>query len=72
MSLEAVREFFASLWGLWLLALLVGIAAWAFWPRNRARFEDASRIPLRDEEPGRKEDRPTRDGGELDRDADKH
>lgn len=72
MSLEAIREFFASLWALWLMAIFIGIAVWAFWPRNRKRFEDASRIPLRDDEPVQREGRPDRDGGELDKDADKH
>jgi len=69
--LDAIREFFASVWGLWLMAVFVGIVIWAFWPRNRERFEDASRIPLRDDEPVRSKGRPDSDGGELERDADK-
>lgn len=32
-----------------LLASFVGITVWAYSARNRARFEDASRLPLSDE-----------------------
>lgn len=71
MSLEAIREFFASVWGLWLMAVFIGIVVWAFWPRNRKRFEEASRIPLCDDEPRPTESRPGQNGGELERDAGK-
>ncbi len=71
MSLEAIREFFASVWGLWLMAVFIGIVVWAFWPRNRKRFEEASRIPLRDDEPRPRDGGQGPDGGELERDADK-
>jgi cytochrome c oxidase cbb3-type subunit 4 len=34
---------------LYFVAMFLGIALYAFWPRNRSRFEDAAHIPLREE-----------------------
>lgn len=34
---------------LYFVAMFFGIAAYAFWPRNKARFEDAAAIPLRED-----------------------
>ena len=31
--------------------LFIGIVAWVFWPRNKARFERYGRIPLEDPPP---------------------
>lgn len=33
----------------YLVVLFVGVLAYALWPRNRKKFEDASRIPLRED-----------------------
>lgn len=30
--------------------MFAGIAAWACWPNNRARFEEAAGLPFQDEE----------------------
>jgi cytochrome c oxidase cbb3-type subunit 4 len=38
-----------SLWVVWLMGVFLAIAVWAYWPRNRARFEAHARIPLDDE-----------------------
>jgi cbb3-type cytochrome oxidase subunit 3 len=49
-----MAEFYSalkSLWVVWLIAIFVSIAVWAYWPRNRKRFEAHARIPLRDGEP---------------------
>ena len=48
--MEAIYEFIRSLWVVWLMALFLGIIAWAFWPRNRKRFERDAEIPLRDDQ----------------------
>ncbi|HEY7609645.1 MAG TPA: cbb3-type cytochrome c oxidase subunit 3 [Alphaproteobacteria bacterium] len=40
-----------SLWVVWLMGVFLAIAVWAYWPRNRARFEAHARIPLDDEAP---------------------
>jgi cytochrome c oxidase cbb3-type subunit 4 len=34
---------------LYFVGMFLGIAAYAFWPRNRARFDEASTIPLRED-----------------------
>ena len=39
-----------SLWQLWLLVLFVAIVAWAFWPKNKRRFERQGEIPFKDDE----------------------
>ena len=40
------REF----WGLWMMALFIGIIGWTFWPKRRGELEAHGRIPLDDEE----------------------
>jgi len=41
---------FARSWGLVYLAVLfVAVLAYALWPRNRKKFADAARIPLRED-----------------------
>jgi cbb3-type cytochrome oxidase subunit 3 len=34
-----------------MMLIFLGIAAWAFWPRNAKRFERDAEIPLRDDRP---------------------
>jgi len=31
---------------LYFVALFLAVALYAFWPRNRARFDEAARMPL--------------------------
>lgn len=33
----------------YLIILFVGVLAYALWPRNRKKFQHASRIPLRED-----------------------
>lgn len=41
---------FAQTWGLvYFVALFLGAVAYALWPSNRKRFEEAASIPLREE-----------------------
>jgi cytochrome c oxidase cbb3-type subunit 4 len=41
---------FAQTWGLLYFVIVFAIAvAWALWPSNRQRFEDAARLPLRED-----------------------
>ncbi len=40
---------FHSLWTLALLAIFIGIVAWAWSKRRKERFEQAARMPLEDE-----------------------
>lgn len=51
MSMSDLSEIARSLWVVWLMLIFLGIAAWAFWPRNRKRFERDAEIPLRDDRP---------------------
>jgi len=39
-----------SLWQLWLFLVFVAIVAWAFWPKNKRRFERQGEIPFKDDE----------------------
>ena len=39
-------ELLRSLWVVWLMAIFLGIAAWAFWPRRRDSLEAHGRLPL--------------------------
>lgn len=41
---------FAQTWGLvYFVVIFAGVLAYALWPRNRKRFEDAANIPLRED-----------------------
>ena len=41
---------FARSWGLvYLVVLFAGVVVWAMWPRNRKKFDEAARIPLRED-----------------------
>ncbi|KAA5602921.1 cbb3-type cytochrome c oxidase subunit 3 [Blastochloris sulfoviridis] len=41
---------FAQTWGLvYFVAIFLGIVAYALWPTNRARFDDAANIPFRED-----------------------
>lgn len=42
---------FAQTWGMILfIALFAGAAAYALWPRNQSKFDEAARVPLADDE----------------------
>lgn len=49
-SLDQISDFLRQFWGLWLMLLFLGIVWWAYRPKNKDRFEDDARIPLRDDE----------------------
>lgn len=41
---------FAQTWGLvYFVVIFAGVLAYALWPSNRKRFEDAANIPLRED-----------------------
>lgn len=49
MDYETLRTF-AATWGLVALVAMFAVAvAYALWPRNRSRFRDAARIPLKED-----------------------
>ncbi len=49
MVLEDFYGAVAPLMGVVVVAVFVGIIAWAYWPKHRARFEADGHIPLRDD-----------------------
>jgi cytochrome c oxidase cbb3-type subunit 4 len=48
--LETAVAWATTLWPLWLMILFLAIVTWAFWPKNRGRFEKDAQIPLRDDD----------------------
>lgn len=46
----AVFEFLRSIWGLWLMAIFLGIVWWAFRPANKAKWERQGEMILRDDD----------------------
>lgn len=58
-TLKELSDVFRQFWGLWLMIFFLGIAAWAFWPKNKGRFDDDAMIPLRDDD----EHEEQKDGG---------
>jgi len=34
----------------WLLAMALGVVVYAYWPKNRKRFDQAAQIVLREED----------------------
>ena len=49
MDLNAIASFLRSFWTVWLMLLFVGILFWALRPKNKSKFDEASRIPIRNE-----------------------
>lgn len=50
MDLNAITQFLREFWVVWLMLLLGAIVFWAYRPKNKKRFEDDARIPLKDDE----------------------
>lgn len=48
--MDAIHEFFRSIWVVWLGLIFLGIVAYALWPANRAKFRHAASIPLADDD----------------------
>ena len=42
-------DFVTSFWTPIFVAIFVAIVTYALWPRNKATFDEAARIPLREE-----------------------
>lgn len=37
---------------IYFVLLFIGLSAYALWPRNQEKFDEAARLPLSDKEPG--------------------
>jgi cytochrome c oxidase cbb3-type subunit IV len=46
---NTTSDFVTSFWTPIFVGIFLAIVAYALWPRNQARFDEASRIPLREE-----------------------
>jgi cytochrome c oxidase cbb3-type subunit IV len=44
-----VSDFVVTLWTPLFVGIFLAIVAYALWPRNQATFDQASRLPLREE-----------------------
>ncbi len=42
-------EFVTSFWTPIFVGIFIAIVTYALWPRNKATFDEAARIPLREE-----------------------
>jgi len=42
-------DFVVTVWTPIFVGIFIAIMAYALWPRNKAAFDDASRMPLREE-----------------------
>ena len=50
MTLDIIMDTARSLWGLWLMAIFLGIIAWVLWPKHSRQIEEHRKIPFKDEE----------------------
>ena len=49
MDYQTVAQF-SETWGLaFLFALFVGVVAYALWPNNKEKFDEAAQMPLKDD-----------------------
>jgi cytochrome c oxidase cbb3-type subunit 4 len=44
-----ITNFITTFWTPIFVAIFVGILAYALWPSNREKFDDAARMPLRED-----------------------
>ena len=44
-----VSDFVTTLWTPLFVAVFIAVVTYALWPRNRSKFDDAARIPLRED-----------------------
>ncbi len=46
---NTVSDFVMSFWTPVFVGIFIAIVIYAFWPRNKAIFDEAARMPLREE-----------------------
>ena len=46
---DIVANVLRPLWGVLAMVTFLGIALWAYWPKNKAGFDHAARLPLDEE-----------------------
>ncbi|MCU0838819.1 MAG: cbb3-type cytochrome c oxidase subunit 3 [Rhodospirillales bacterium] len=50
MDLDAAYRLLREFWVVWMMILFFAIVFWAYRPKNKKRFEDAARIPFKDDQ----------------------
>jgi len=45
---DFVAHTLTSIWGVMAMAAFLGIALWAYWPKNKSRFEADGLIPFKE------------------------
>jgi cytochrome c oxidase cbb3-type subunit 4 len=48
-AVSFVSDLIATWWTPLFVALFLVVVAYALWPRNRAKFDEASKMPLRED-----------------------
>jgi cytochrome c oxidase cbb3-type subunit 4 len=48
-AVSFVSELVTTWWTPLFLVLFLAVIVYAFWPRNRAKFDEASKLPLRED-----------------------
>jgi cytochrome c oxidase cbb3-type subunit 4 len=46
---DFISHFVATAWTPVFVAIFVAILAYALWPKNQTKFDDAARMPLRED-----------------------
>jgi cytochrome c oxidase cbb3-type subunit 4 len=49
--LDSLHALLRPYWVVWMMALFLGIVAWALWPKRKAEMEQHARIPLEGDDP---------------------
>ena len=44
-----ITDFITTLWTPVFVLIFLGVLAYALWPSNREKFDDAARMPLRED-----------------------
>ena len=48
---DLVNTVLRPAWGVIVMAIFLGIAFWAYWPKNKGRFQADAEIPFREDDP---------------------
>jgi len=48
-AVSFISDLVATWWTPLFIALFLAVVVYAFWPRNRTKFDEASKLPLRED-----------------------
>ncbi len=49
MAFGDIHDLFNKIWVVWLVVVFAALVVYAYWPKNKARFNDDAMIPLRED-----------------------